>query len=180
MDRLLLTLLMVAIFVLSAWAMWRGWRRKARRQRVELPQLPTRPDELGQPVLPAASGLYVSTTTAGQWHDRIVTGGMGLRSAATWRLYPQGLAVSRVGAPDVWIPAEFIVDVRRDRAIAGKVMGTDSLLVLTWLLGQHRLDTGFRGDDLGGYDQWISALRGTARAAQLAGNGANDRTGGVR
>ncbi|WP_158892184.1 transporter [Amycolatopsis anabasis] len=162
MDRLWLTLAVVAFFALCVWGMWLGWRRKARSQSVQVPPFPSAPDNLGEPVLPPARGLYVSTTRAGHWQDRIVTRGAGLRTSATWRLYESGLEVERVGAPGFWIPAESIVDVRRDRAIAGKVMGSDSLLVITWQLSDVLLDTGFRGDDLGAYPQWMERLRAIA------------------
>ncbi|WP_020672675.1 hypothetical protein [Amycolatopsis nigrescens] len=162
MDRLLLTLAVVVFFLLCAWGMWLGWRRKARSQSVQVPPFPTAPEDVGEPLLPAAEGLYVSTTRARQWQDRIVTRGAGLRTSATWRVYPGGLDVRRVGAPDFWIPAESIVEVRKDRAIAGKVMGTDSLLIITWRLGDVLLDTGFRGDELGVYPQWLESLRAIA------------------
>jgi hypothetical protein len=40
-------------------------------------------------------------------------------------------------------------------------MGIDSLLVVTWLAGDVELDTGFRGDGVDDYPQWIEALQET-------------------
>ncbi|MFD8492160.1 transporter [Amycolatopsis sp. NPDC059657] len=156
MDRLLLTLAIAVFFLLCCWAMWRGWKRKARTQSVQVPVFADIPDDLGEPKL-EDSGLYVSTTTAGNWQDRIVTRGAGVRSNATWRLYDSGVAIERDGAQDFWIPAEAITGAKLSGAIAGKVMGMDGLLVLTWLAGDVPLDTGFRGDpDV--YPQWIEAI----------------------
>ncbi|RZQ65627.1 transporter [Amycolatopsis suaedae] len=159
MERFLLTMGVLAFFLLCCYGMWLGWRRKARAQSVRVAPFPEVPAEPGEARL-TAEGLYVSTTIAGRWQERIVTRGAGLRSSATLRLYDGGLEVERVGAPGFWIPRESIVDVRRDRAIAGKVMGTNSLLVFTWRLGEQTLDTGFRGDDIGEYQRWLDVLNG--------------------
>jgi hypothetical protein len=159
MERLILVLVVIAFFLLAVWGMRVGWRRRARAQSVLVPPFPQVPEEPGELLLPEADGLYVSTTTAGNWQDRIVTRGMGLRGRAVLRRYPDGVEVDRAGAPGFWIPAESIVDVKRAGAIAGKVMGTDSLLLITWRLGGVELDTGFRGNDHGVYPQWTESLR---------------------
>ena len=158
MERLWLTLAIAAFFLLCAWGMWLGWRRKARSQSVQFPPFPEIPAEPGE-ILLESTGLYVSTTTAGNWQDRVVTRGAGLRSSAIWRLHPGGVAIERGGAPDFWIPRPAITGVRRDSRIAGKVMGTDALLIITWRLGESELDTGFRGDDLDDYPQWTEELK---------------------
>ncbi|MDQ0380779.1 PH-like domain-containing protein [Amycolatopsis thermophila] len=158
MDRLLLTLLVFAFFLLALWAMRRSWRRRARSQSAQLPPFPQTPDDPGEELLPEAKGLYVSTTTAGNWQDRIVTRGVGMRGRAVLRRYAGGVEIDRAGAPGFFIPRDSIVEVKRASAIAGKVMGTDSLIVITWRLGERELDTGFRGDDLDVYPQWIESL----------------------
>ena len=157
MERLLLVLVVVALFLLAIWGMRVGWRRKARSQSARVLPFPEVPAEPGEPQL-EANGLYVSTTTAGDWQDRIVTRGMGMRGRAMLRRYPNGVEVDRAGAPGFWIPAGTVVDVKRASAIAGKVMGSDSLLVITWRCGDVELDTGFRGDDHGVYPQWMESL----------------------
>lgn len=158
MERLLLTLIVLAVFLLLLWGMRVGWRRKARSQSARVPPFPPVPDDPGEPEL-QAEGLYVSTTTAGDWQDRIVTRGVGMRGRASLRLYPGGIAVDRAGAPGFWIPRESITGARAASAIAGKVMGTDSLLVITWQAGDVALDTGFRADDPAECPQWIDELR---------------------
>lgn len=158
MERLWLVLAIVAFFLLCLWGMYLGWRRKSRAQSVQVPPFPEIPASPGDALL-ASTGVYLSTTTAGNWQDRIVTRGAGLRSNATWTLYESGVAVERGGAPDFWIPRDAVTGVRRDNKIAGKVMGTDALLVLTWRLGDVELDTGFRGDDLDDYPKWTEQLK---------------------
>jgi hypothetical protein len=158
MERLVLTLIVLACFALALWGMRRGWRRKAREQSVRVPPFPEIPAEPGEVEL-EAGGLYVSTTTAGNWQDRIVTRGAGMRGRAELRLYPGGIAVDRAGAPGFWIPRESIMDIGLGSAIAGKVMGTQGLLLITWRAGDVALDTGFRADDPEVYPQWTEKVR---------------------
>ncbi|EIE98684.1 PH-like domain-containing protein [Saccharomonospora glauca] len=162
MDRLLLTLLCFAFFALCLYGMWRGWRRQARTQSVLVPPFPTVPEERGELLL-STRGLYVSTTMSGHWQDRIVTRGAGMRGPAALRLYDRGIEVDRDGAPGFWIPRDSIVRVGTAKGMAGKVMGTESLLVFTWRLGDVELDTGLRGDDLSVYPQWIEQAKGGAQ-----------------
>ena len=153
-----MTLLVVAFFLLCAAAMWLGWRRKAAAQRADHPDFPPVPDDLGAPDA-AMTGRYVATTTAGRWQDRIVAHGVGMRGPATLRRHPAGVVVARDGARDLFIPAAAIRDVKTTRGMAGKVMGTEGLLVITWRHGDTEVDTGFRGDDQGAYQDWIAVLR---------------------
>ncbi|CAM2934536.1 transporter [Saccharomonospora xinjiangensis] len=162
MDRLLLTLLCFAVFALCLYGMWRGWRRKARAQSVRIPPFPEVPADRDE-VLLETRGLYVSTTMSGHWQDRIVTRGAGLRGPAVLRLHDGGIEVDRAGAPGFWIPRERVVAVGTAKGMAGKVMGTESLLVITWRLGDVELDTGFRGDDLSVYPQWVEKAKGGAQ-----------------
>lgn len=168
MIRLLLTILVVILFLLCVAGMWWGWRSRARRQAAFLPPLPEMPawwveDRRPEPVLPVVTGVYVGTTMAGDWQNRVAVGDIGFRAAASLELFPAGLAVDRTGASPLWIPADAIVDARTDRALAGKVMGIDGLLVVRWRLGEHQLDSGFRGDDKDSYGQWVRTLRDLAR-----------------
>jgi hypothetical protein len=158
MERLWLVLAIVAFFLLCLWGMYLGWRRKSRSQSAQVPPFLAIPGDAGE-VLLESTGVYVATTFAGEWQNRVVTRGAGLRTGAIWRLHAGGVAVERGGAPDFWIPRAAITGVRRDAKIAGKVMGTDALLVLTWRLGDAELDTGFRGDDLDDYPQWTEELK---------------------
>lgn len=170
MDRFLLTLALVAFFALCVFGMWRGWRRQAREQSVEFPPFPAMPGETGTAVLPDLRGMYVCTTRSGHWQQRVVTRGAGLRTSGTLRLYADGVRVERIGAPGFWIPRENVLRATTARAMAGKVMGTAALLVITWQLDDAVLDTGFKADDIAGYPEWIEALGGDSGAAHASGS----------
>lgn len=161
MTRLLLSLGLLAVFLLCLYGMWRGWQRRARVQAEVLPEFPSPPADTGATVL-ETTGVYVGTTIGEDWQDRVAVGDIGHRAEATLRLTENGVLVERTGASALWIPAEQVAGARTARGLAGKVMTADGLLVVRWRLGDEVLDTGFRGDDKDVYEQWVQALGDSA------------------
>lgn len=94
---------------------------------------------------PAAvvEGVYASTTTSGNWLDRIAAHGLGVRSNAWVEVDPAGVFIAREAAPDLFIPAADLRGAALAPGIAGKVTGGEGVLLITWQLGEHTLDTGF-------------------------------------
>ena len=130
------------LLVLAAayYGMYRGWRNRQARQ-ADLAPLPAVPEEKVRGV----EGVYVATTTAGDWMDRIAVHELGVRSTADLAVSEAGLIFHRQGAADVFIPADRLTGVRTDRGIAGKVTAEKSgLVVVTWTHDGRELDTGFR------------------------------------
>ncbi|MEU4293247.1 hypothetical protein AB0E63_33925 [Kribbella sp. NPDC026596] len=132
------TLLILAV---AYYGMLRGWRNRKSRQ-ADLPPLPQVPaDDKTKGV----EGVYVATTTAGDWMDRVAVHELGVRSTADLAVSEAGLIFHRQGAADVFIPVDHLTGVRTDRGIAGKVTAEKSgLVVVTWNHDGHELDTGFR------------------------------------
>jgi hypothetical protein len=54
---------------------------------------------------------------------------------------PAGVLVARTGAPDVFVPAATMHDVRRESMRAGKAVSGGGLVVLEWSLGERRVAT---------------------------------------
>jgi hypothetical protein len=132
------TLLVVAA---GYYGMYRGWRNRQARQ-VDLAPLPPVPENVKTK---GVEGVYVATTTAGDWMDRIAVHELGVRSIADLAVSEAGLIFHRQGAADVFIPADQLTGVRTDRGIAGKVTAEKSgLVVVTWNHDGRELDTGFR------------------------------------
>lgn len=143
MDNKTLTLLITLPLIAVVLALIGiGWRNRLRRQS-DVEQLPAVPAELSPP-LAAADGQYVSTTTAGDWLDRIAVHGLGIRTNAELTVHPEGVLFERSGAGPLFIPAARLAGVRQDSGMAGKFVEKDGLLVLSWAHGTHELDTGFR------------------------------------
>ena len=130
------------LLILAAgyYGMLRGWRNRQSRQ-ADLAPLPVVPEGKVKGV----EGVYVATTTAGDWMDRIAVHELGVRSTADLAVSEAGLIFHRQGAADVFIPVDHLTGVRTDRGIAGKVTAEKSgLVVVTWNHDGRALDTGFR------------------------------------
>jgi hypothetical protein len=131
----------VLALVLAAayFGMWRGWRRRAASQ-AELPALPA--------VLPAEVALagpveavYLGTTAAGDWLNRVVVRTLGRRSPASVTVTRAGVILDRAPEPRLDIPVSALRGVRTDRAGAHRTGRTERLLVLTWSHGGRLLET---------------------------------------
>ncbi|MFF0435764.1 hypothetical protein ACFYU9_26565 [Streptomyces sp. NPDC004327] len=144
------------------WLMRQGWKWRGSLQS-GLPPLPEVPEGPGEAKLALSaplsmSGRYHGSTTAGQWLDRIVAHGLGLRSRAELTLTDAGITVVRPGANDFLIPAAALREARLDKGIAGKVLTEGGLLVVTWEHGGTLLDSGFRADRADEHAAWVDAL----------------------
>jgi hypothetical protein len=171
-ERFWLTLAVLAVCVLAGYGLLVGWRHRAQRQ-AGLPELPSVPEDFGPALATPLTGLYVSTTTAGNWQDRIVARGLGRRANATAELTADGVLIDRIDDDAIFLPAGSLTAVGTAPGIAGKVMGLpNGVLIVSWRLGDVELDSGFRADDPQLQADWIAAagaLIGTARRADDAG-----------
>ncbi|KUI31372.1 transporter [Mycobacterium sp. IS-1742] len=168
-GTLVTSLVMAAVIVVAIGllirAMMRGWRRRAERQVELVGTLPPLPDIVGQAVIPAMKGLYVGSTLAPNWHERVVVGDLGYRTKAVLTRYPEGIMVQRSGARPIWIPAESVTAIRTERGMVGKVVpggrapSHEGILAIRWRLPSGiEIDTGFRGDDRTKYDRWLEEI----------------------
>jgi hypothetical protein len=123
--------------------MWWGWRGRARRQS-DVPDLVPVPEPLPPSTFGPVEAVYVSSTRAGDWLDRVVAHGLGTRTEAEVSVHAEGVLVRRTASTDVWVPAADLAGVRRERGAAGKFVGEDGLVVVSWALGGVSLDTALR------------------------------------
>ena len=145
-------------FALISLALW-GWRGRGRRQADEIGALPTAPADLGERVRGPHTGLYLGSTLAPSWQNRVAVGDIGDRADSLLSEYADGLLLERKGASQIWIPRDAIRAVRTERGIAGKVMTRDGVLVIRWELPTGTLmDSGLRADDKTVYPEWIAAF----------------------
>ncbi|MFJ9912346.1 hypothetical protein [Actinacidiphila glaucinigra] len=150
---------LLLFIALVYWLMRQGWKWRGTLQG-DLPALPTAPEGTGEPrpVLLTTGGRYHGSTTAGQWLDRIVAHGLGVRSRVELTLTDRGLDVERTGAPSFFVPAADLRGARLDKGIAGKVLTEGGLLVVTWAHGDRLIDSGFRSDHAAEHAAWVEAL----------------------
>ncbi len=162
MMRLLLVALCAALVVLAVAGLRVGWRNRLARQ-ADLPALPAVPADLDAPEL-TGTGLYVGSTFAASWQDRVLHGGLGERADAVASLHDAGLLIERQGSAPVFVPRSAWVEARLAPGLAGKVVGDGGLLVVRWRLGPAQLDTGFRADDKTAYPDWVKTINGRVNA----------------
>ncbi|MBZ4323259.1 hypothetical protein JNW98_28460 [Streptomyces sp. SCA2-4] len=147
---------LLLFIALLYWLMREGWKWRGTLQG-DLPAPAAVPEEPG-PARLTLSGRYHGSTTAGQWLDRIVAGGLGTRSRAELTLTDEGVTVLRPGATDFLIPAAAVRGARLDKGIAGKVLTEGGLLVITWQHGDKLIDSGFRADHVAEHPAWVEEL----------------------
>ncbi|WP_207218924.1 hypothetical protein [Pengzhenrongella frigida] len=127
-------LAVLGVVVLAA--MLAGWRHRVTRSVAVVPELLPAPaaddPALGAALTAPIDATYVSTTRASDWLDRVAAHGLGARSGAVVRVYDAGVLIERTGAPDLYLPAATVRAVGTSAGIAGKVVGHDGLIVLTW------------------------------------------------
>ena len=170
-DRVGLTLGTLLFAVVVYGLMWKGWRGRQRRQGDLPPPAPV-PDDPGPVVVGSTPGLFVGTTREGDWLDRIAVHALSSRSAGWLSLTGRGVLIEREGAPDLFLAYDVVVDARPGEALAGKVVGRDGLLLVTWVLGGTRITSGFRADDHSAHRRFADAiaahLPGTAAPSDLS------------
>ncbi|MFT2016048.1 hypothetical protein ACMA1D_09420 [Streptomyces sp. 796.1] len=147
---------LLLVIALLYWLMREGWKWRGLLQS-DLPDLAQVPADAGAPQLTMA-GRYHGSTNAGQWLERIVAHGLGVRSRAEVTLTDGGLSVRRPGARDFFVPAADLRGARLDKGIAGKVLTEGGLLVITWQLGERTIDSGFRSDRAAEHTAWVTAI----------------------
>lgn len=135
-ERILLTTAMLVVILLCYVLMRRGWQRQARQQR-DIPA----PAEAGQSSV-RFSGIYASTTRANQPLTRIVVHQLGTRSKVGIGFGESRIDLHRPGTRSFSIPNANLIRVSRSSGIAGKFVGDNALVVLTWKLGNEEVDTG--------------------------------------
>lgn len=157
-DRVWLVVLTLAFAGVCYALMLKGWRGRQRRQG-DLPPPPTAPEQPWDVVVGAVPGLFIGTTSEGDWLDRIAVHSLADRSAGWLSVIASGVVVEREGLPDLYLPFDALVDAALGDALAGKVVGKGGLLLLTWRLGARTLQSGFRADDHAQHRRLADAVR---------------------
>lgn len=131
--------------------MWRGWRSLQVRSAAKVSSLAAVPPvaELGAARTGPIAGTYVSTTTAGDWLDRVAARDLGFRSRVVVQVFDAGVLFSRTGASDLFVPARDVTGASRTPGMAGKYVGGEGIVVVAWTAAsptgeRTALETGVR------------------------------------
>lgn len=146
MTRAALTLGMLVLVALLCLLMLKGWRSRQRRQ-ADLPAPPLPAAQRGEVLVGATPGVFVGTTFADDWLDRVAVHDLAHRAAGWLVVATDGVHVEREGLPDLYLPFGNLEAATTGDAHAGKVVGKDGLLLVDWRLGGRLLTSSFRADD---------------------------------
>ncbi len=133
MDRLLPTVLIVALVVAAAALMLIGWRARHRRQSGIAAPLAVSP-QLGASVV-SVDGWYVATTPQGEPLERIAVHGLGFRARAAVSVHPEGIVLARQGSEPFFVPAADLQTSGRATWAIDRVVEPEGLVVIGWMLG---------------------------------------------
>ncbi|MCL1872063.1 MAG: hypothetical protein FWF90_16845 [Promicromonosporaceae bacterium] len=145
-----------------------GLLRLTRRGGDVVPAPPAPPADLGALRLGPLDATYVSTTLAGDWLARVGAHRLGERSAATVTVHDSGVLVERSGAPALFLPAAALRGAALAPGMAGKYVGADGLVVVTWqapsdgAVDAADLDTGVRTRHPADRSRLVDAVRDLA------------------
>jgi hypothetical protein len=153
---LVLAASIAVLLILAVRQMIRGWLHRVQRQAGSIGLLPALPETVGPAIVAPTKGMYVGSTFAPSWQNRIAVGALGFRSKAVLTRYPEGIMLQLTGGSPIWIPDESITTIRTERGIAGKVLTYDGILAIRWRLPSGtEIDTGFRSDDRRELTKWV-------------------------
>lgn len=157
MKFLAIALLVLLAIFLVLYVTLIGRRRLAQRTTTLVPRPPVVPgtDQTGAhqtgPVrFGPLEAVYVSTTLHGDWLARVGAHGLGDRSNSLVSVHDGGVLIEREGADDLWVPVHTIRSAGLAPGMAGKYVGADGLVVLTWAVPEADdvaaalVDTGLR------------------------------------
>ncbi|MEN5075772.1 hypothetical protein ABE437_18280 [Isoptericola cucumis] len=142
-----------------------GRRRLVARTRHTVPVPPPVPAALGPVRLEPLAATYVSSTLSGDWLARVGAHTLGDRATATVTVHDTGVLVERSGAPSVFVPRTSLRGVGLAPGMAGKYVGTDGLVVITWEdpaaddVPAVTLDTGLRTRHATDRSRLVDAVR---------------------
>jgi hypothetical protein len=152
MKFLAIALLVLLAIFLVLYVTLIGRRRLAQRTTTLVPRPPEVPgaDHVGSLRFGPLEAVYVSTTLHGDWLARVGAHGLGDRSSSIVSVHDGGVLVEREGADDLWVPVYAIRSTSLAPGMAGKYVGADGLVVLTWAVPEADdvaaalVDTGLR------------------------------------
>lgn len=139
--RTALTLIVIAVILLSVYGMARGWRKKFR---ANLAPISTEVPAGANQISPKVAARFAGTTTAGNWLDRITNQELGTPRGIELQVFDQGVFLTDDDEFKLWISKTQISKVATGQGIAGDVVEKSGMLIFTWQLGETLVDTGVR------------------------------------
>ena len=157
MARLILVILVIAAIALALRLMSTSWRRRTAAG-ADIPVLAMAPNSVSDGALRVDHATYLGTVTIEHWLAKVAAQGLGSRGPAAIAVESQGLIVERVGTDALFVPQNAITKVELARGLAGRVYGSEGVIVVSWVWGEQLLQTGLRVPDAQARVAVVSAL----------------------
>ncbi|NQX10496.1 hypothetical protein HQQ80_02530 [Microbacteriaceae bacterium VKM Ac-2855] len=158
-DKLLPTLVTLAIVLLIFLGMALSWRARRRRS-AELAPTPVDVASLGAETA-EVEAQYVATTVVEEPLERVVLPGLGFRAHAVLRMFEAGLVIEPRGEHPTVIPAAALRGAGAATYTIDRVVERDGLIVVTWApQGDSVVDSYFRIGDVGQRAATLTNIRG--------------------
>jgi hypothetical protein len=130
MDKLVPTLVAIAIAALILFLLVYGWRRRAKRDSGLGASYEVPAD--AAPATLEAETLYVATTVHDKPLERLVLPDLGFRGRATVSVAPDGVSLAITGAHLVFIRASALLGIGLATWAIDRVVETDGLIWIAW------------------------------------------------
>ncbi|MFB9309642.1 hypothetical protein BJY17_000899 [Agromyces hippuratus] len=134
MDKVIGTLVAVAVVALVGWLMYRSWKRRTVRDE-SLSSYPV-PAEHAAPVVDAEV-LYVATTPLGEPLERLAVHGLAFRGSGHLEVLPEGLILRIAGESLTFVPADRLVGAQLASYAIDRGVEPEGLVALTWIAQEH-------------------------------------------
>ncbi len=130
MDKLVPTLVAIAVAALILYLLFFSWRRRAKRDAglgagYEVPSVTAAP-------VVEADTLYVATTPHDKPLERLVLPDLGFRGRATVSVAADGVTLAITGAQPVYIRASALLGIGLATWAIDRVVETDGLVWIAW------------------------------------------------
>lgn len=132
MDKLVPTLIIVAILIVVLLAMRRSWRRREARDG-GLPAGYPVPTHVNRD-LASVGAWYVATTEHDSPFERLALRGLGFRGKAIVDVTDDGVTISVAGERSVYVPARAIVHVGTATSTIDRVVEPGGMIRFDWRL----------------------------------------------
>lgn len=147
MERMIPTLIILAVLAGVLVLMWFGWRARRRRD-AGLPSVPVPPADLGAPDFALDRIHYVATTRAEDALDRLAVDPLAYRGRAAVEVHPSGVVIQVTGSRPAFIPRAAIAAIGTATATVDRAVERDGLVLISWWLSpEQRADTALRVAD---------------------------------
>ncbi|WP_139417023.1 hypothetical protein [Agromyces laixinhei] len=169
MDKVIGTIVAVAIVALMGWLMYRSWKARTVRDET-LGSYPV-PAEHGAAVLDAEV-LYVATTPIGEPLERLAVHGLAFRGSGHLEVLREGVILRIAGESMTFIPADRLVGAGHASYAIDRGVEPEGLIALSWIAedrgtaerGEPRVDSYVRARYPGDPARIIQAVNDIAAA----------------